>query len=149
MKKSCVLKFSSLGKMKFREDVCNTSPKHSLCQDLEEQVKELKRRPSNENSIDGEQKRAHQRKLQLLEAQYESLNLQIHIAEKEADRFGKALEQDTTYAGLCQMRDLVSCNILNSKNSLNKVALMTEAEVTQIKASIDRLGLAYALSIVD
>lgn len=98
--------------------ICNASPKYSLCQDLEEQVKEeLKRRPSNENSIDGEQKRAHQRRLEVLEAQHDFLNLQIHIAEREADNSGQALKKDTTYAGNCQMRDLVSRNILNSKNS--------------------------------
>lgn len=127
----------------------SASSKYSLCQDLTEQVKELKRKPSNTSSIDGEPKRTHQKGLELLEAQHDFLNLQIYIAEKEAEKSGKALEKDTTYAELCQMRDLVSRIIMNSKNSLNESALMTEAEVVQMKADMGRLGLAYALSIAD
>lgn len=127
----------------------SASSKYSLCQDLAEQVRELKRKPSNTSSIDGEQKRTHQKELELLEAQHDFLNLQMYLAEKEADKSGKALEKDTTYADLCQMRDLVSRTIMNSRNSLNKAALMTEAEVAQMKADMDRLGLAYALSIAD
>lgn len=47
------------------------------------------------------------------------------------------------------MRDLVSRTIMNSKDSLNKLDLITEAEVAQMKADMDRLGLVYALSIAD
>lgn len=112
-------------------------------------MKELKRQRNNASSIDGEQKRAHQKELELPEAQDDFPNLQMYIAEKEADKDGTALEKDSTYADLCQMRYLVSQTILRSKNWLNKAVLMTEAGVAQIKADKDRLGLAYALLIAD
>lgn len=78
-------------------------------------MKELKRQRNNTSSIDGEQKRTHQKELELAETQHDFLNLQVYIAEKEADKCGKALKKDSTYADLCQMRYLFSRTILRSK----------------------------------
>lgn len=39
-----------------------------------------------------------EKELELLETQHDFLNLQVHIAEQEADKSGKALAKDTTYS---------------------------------------------------
>lgn len=39
-----------------------------------------------------------EKELELLEAQHDFLNLQMHIAEQEANKSGKALAKDTTYS---------------------------------------------------
>lgn len=73
----------------------------------------------------------------------------MYIAENEAGKSWKPLAKDTTYADLYQMRELMSQTILNSRNFHSKAASMKENEVEQMKAGMDRLGLAYALSIAD
>ncbi len=100
----------------------SASTKFSLCQELESQNKELKKKPSAGSSPDQGHVRVYEKKLELLEAQHEFLNLQVYIAEQESEKSGKPLSDDQTYLDTTHMRDLVSRIILSTKSFLKDEA---------------------------
>lgn len=127
----------------------SASAKFSLCQELESEVKGLKKKPSAGNSADQGHVRVYEKELELLEAQHEFLNLQVYIAEQEAERSGKPLSNDPTYLDTTYMRDLVSRTILSTKCFLKDEATIPSKKAEEIKADMDRLGLAYALLVAE
>lgn len=91
----------------------------------------------------------YEKELELLEAQHKILNLQVYIAEQESEKSGKPLLDDQTYLDSIHMRDLISGTILSTKGFLKDEASLPSKQVEEIKADMDRLGLAYALLVAD
>lgn len=91
----------------------------------------------------------YEKELELLEAQHKILNLQVYIAEQESEKSGKPLLDDQTYLDSIHMRDLISGTILSTKGFLKDEASLPSKQVEEIKADMDRLGLACALLVAD
>ena len=91
----------------------------------------------------------YEKELELLEAQHEFLNLQVYIAEQESEKSGKPLSEDPTYLYKTHMRDFVSRTVLSTKCFLKDEATIPSKKVEEIKADMDRLGLAYALLVAE
>lgn len=62
---------------------------------------------------------------------------------------GKPLSKDYTYLDLTPMSDLDNRTILSTNGLLNNEASITSKTVEDIKADMDRLGLAYALLMAE
>lgn len=112
-------------------------------------MKELKKKPSAGSGPDQGHVRVYEKELELLEAQHEFLNLQVYIAEQESEKSGKPLSEDQTYLDTTHVRDLVSRTILSTKSFLKDEASIPSKKVEDIKADMDRLGLAYALLVAE
>lgn len=91
----------------------------------------------------------YEKELELLEAQHDFLNLQVYITEQESEKSEKPLSEDQTYLDSTHMRDLVSRTILSTKGFLKDEASIPSKKAEEIKAEMDRLGLAYALLVTD
>ena len=127
----------------------SASSKFSLCQDLESQVRVLRNKTSSRSSPDRGHVRVYEKELELLEAQHDFLNLQVYITEQESEKSEKPLSEDQTYLDSTHMRDLVSRTILSTKGFLKDEASIPSKKAEEIKAEMDRLGLAYALLVTD
>lgn len=112
-------------------------------------MKELKKRPPAGSTPGQGPERVYEKELELLEAQHEFLNLQVYIAEQESEKSGKPLSDDQTYLDTTHMRDLVSRTILSTKRFLKDEASIPLKRFEDIKADMNRLGLAYALLVAE
>lgn len=87
--------------------------------------------------------------MELLEAQYEFLNLQVYIAEQESEKSGKSLSDDQTYLDTIHIKDLVNWTIFSTKSFLKDEISIPLKRVQDIKVDMDCLGLVYVLLVAE